>query len=237
MTTPIEPPPARTARERARAEINAEILAAAQRQLATVGPSGLSLRAVARELGLASSAVYRYVASRDELLTRLIIAAYDSLGMAAEAAAAGEGSPIERWLATAAAIRRWAIDHPHDYALVFGTPVPGYAAPEDTTSSGTRASLALVGIVVDAWDAGALEPRSVEVEPAVTDDLTALAALTGFAGPPTVLLDVLTAWTQLYGLITFELFGQTRNLIIDHEAFFAAATERMARQIGFVSPG
>ena len=82
----------RTARERARAELTDEIKAVARRQLATVGAQGLSLRAVSRELGMVSSALYRYFPSRDDLLTVLIIDAYDALGEAAEAAAVKSGA-------------------------------------------------------------------------------------------------------------------------------------------------
>src|SRR5215813_9642634 len=96
----------RTARERARAEITAEIIEAGRRHLATDGAAGLSLRAIARELGMASSAVYRYVASRDDLLTRLIIDAYDALGAAAESreAAADRADLAGRWSAVCVAV-------------------------------------------------------------------------------------------------------------------------------------
>ena len=102
------------ARERARAEITAEITAEARRQLAVDGAAGLSLRAVARELGMVSSAIYRYVASRDELLTLLIIEAYDALGAAVErAVAASAGEPAaDRFVAAARAVRRWAVGQP-----------------------------------------------------------------------------------------------------------------------------
>src|SRR4051812_28648339 len=111
-----------TARARARAELTREILASAQRQLAEVGAAGLSLRAVARDLGMVSSAVYRYFSSRDELLTVLIVDAYDSVGDAAEAAAAAaRGSTESRFVTVATAIRRWAVEHPHDYALIYGS--------------------------------------------------------------------------------------------------------------------
>ena len=145
-------PDARGIRERARAEITAEILAAARRQLATEGAPGLSLRAVAREVGMVSSAVYRYVASRDDLLTMLIIESYESLGAAVEAASARarRRAPAHRFLAAARAVRSWAIEHPHEYALLYGSPVPGYAAPETTIGPASRTTLALVGIVADA---------------------------------------------------------------------------------------
>src|SRR3954451_17346946 len=102
-----------TARERARAELTAEITDLARAQLATVGAAGLSLRAVARELGMASSAMYRSFASRDELLTRLIIDGYDAIGAAAEQADDPTAAPAERWLTVCRAVRRWALAHPH----------------------------------------------------------------------------------------------------------------------------
>ena len=121
----------RAARERTRAEITREILAAARRHLATDGASGLSLRAIARELGMSSSAVYGYVASRDELLTRLIVTAYDTLGNAAETqeAAVDREDLAGRWAAACGAVRGWALANPNEYALIYGTPVPGYIAP------------------------------------------------------------------------------------------------------------
>src|SRR5215467_9079408 len=112
----------RTARERARAEITAELLDAGRRHLATEGAAALSLRAIARDLGMASSAVYRYVASRDDLLTRLIIDAYNSLGSAAESAE----SPVDRadlagrWSAVCHAARSWALANPNEWALIYG---------------------------------------------------------------------------------------------------------------------
>src|SRR3954467_6104095 len=116
-------------RARVRAEMTDEIKTVARRHLAADG-ANLSLRAVARDMGMASSAVYRYFASRDELLTALIIDAYDTVGAAAEEAAAGIENPTERWLATTHAVREWARNDPHQWALIYGSPVPGYQAPQ-----------------------------------------------------------------------------------------------------------
>src|SRR5215831_11362391 len=105
-----------TARARARAELTREIKEEARRQLASVGGGGLSLRAVARELGMVSSALYRYYPSRDDLLTALIIDAYNALGDAAEQAIATTAGPsLRRWLAACHAIRDWAVARPHEY--------------------------------------------------------------------------------------------------------------------------
>jgi AcrR family transcriptional regulator len=145
-----------TARERVRAELTAEITEAARRQLAEVGAAALSLRAVARELGMASSAVYRYFPSRDDLLTRLIIDGYDDLGAAAEAADRPSAAPAERWLTVCRAVRDWAKAHPHEYALLYGSPVPGYEAPKDTVPAASRVGVVLGRILGEAARAGAL---------------------------------------------------------------------------------
>src|SRR5450755_1622651 len=147
---------ARSARRRAREEVTREIVDAARRQLATEGAPGLSLRAVARELGMVSSAVYRYVPSRDDLLTLLIIDGYDALGAAAESAERlmDRTDRAGRWLACCHAVRDWALSHPHEYALLYGSPVPGYAAPQDTVRAATRVTAVLTRILADSVAAG-----------------------------------------------------------------------------------
>ena len=130
-------------------------------------------------------------------------------------------------------VRAWALDHPHDYALIYGTPIRGYAAPEDTVESGTRVSRALVGIVRDAdeLDAVALVP----IEPVLTESFAALRAELDLDIDDATTLAIITAWTQLFGLLTFELFGQTRNFVSDDEALFRAAATAMAASIGLRS--
>ena len=224
-----------TARERARAQITEEIVAEARKQLAVHGAAGLSLRAVAREVGMVSSAIYRYFASRDELLTALIIDAYDSLGAVAEEAARTSAGrlPVERWVDVAVAIRGWALEHRNEYALVYGTPVPGYEAPSATTSSGTRVSLALIGVVRDAAAEAGLSPRmDVAVPSALAADLAELRQQVDLDVADDVVVLTLLAWTQLFGLLSFELFSQTRGVVTDHEALFRTAVTTMGRTIG-----
>lgn len=225
----------RAARARARAEITAEILDAGRRQLAEVGAAQLSLRAVARELGMVSSAVYRYVSSRDELLTLLIIESYDALGEVAEAAseASRRRGPRNRWVDVALAVRGWAITHPNEYALVYGSPVPGYEAPEDTVVPGTRVSRCLVAVVAEAAADRSLVPTlDLGLAAPIRSDLRALADVLEVDLPAPVLAATLVAWTQLFGLLSFEVFGQTRGIVDDHEAFFRAAADAMAAGIG-----
>lgn len=222
-----------TARERARAELTREIKLQARRQLAAHGAQGLSLRAVARELGMVSSAIYRYFPSRDELLTALIIEAYDALGAAAEAASAGPppADVRRRWRAACHAVRDWALAHPHEYALIYGSPVPGYQAPRDTVAPATRAVRALGDLLADART----EMRNV-AGPALPPELARQSALV--AGviapgvPPAVIARALTAWTQLFGMISFELFGQFVGSLEPADSFFGYAVERMADFVG-----
>ncbi|ROP74552.1 TetR/AcrR family transcriptional regulator [Curtobacterium sp. PhB115] len=142
---------AQTARALARQTVTADILAAARARLTEEGPSQLSLRAVARDVGMVSSAVYRYFPSRDDLLTALLIADYDELGRAVEDADTDAGpEPGARWVAVCRAIRTWSVAHPGDFALLYGSPVPGYAAPRETVEPATRTTFALVRVVADA---------------------------------------------------------------------------------------
>ncbi|WP_267243368.1 TetR/AcrR family transcriptional regulator [Streptomyces sp. PR69] len=226
----------RGARERARIEVTTAIKSEARRQLAEEGAAKLSLRAVARELGMVSSALYRYFPSRDDLLTALIVDAYDAVGAAAEAALAdgreGEGAlgPRDRWNAVCAAVRAWALAHPHEYALVYGSPVPGYTAPGDTVGPASRVGLTLVSIARDACRADALAPPPLPGE--LRPEAARIAADLAPDLPPAVALALVAAWAQLFGLISFEVFGQFHRVIEDRDAFFAQAVARLAEGIG-----
>jgi AcrR family transcriptional regulator len=255
----------RTARERARAELTREITEEARRQLAATGANGLSLRAVARELGMVSSALYRYYPSRDDLLTALIIDAYNAIGEAAETAIAdaGPGTGTERgaeaeggvgrarWLAACHAIRAWALARPHEYALIYGSPVPGYRAPEATIGPAARVPLAFVGVLAAAIADGELTPDAEHGADALTgalaDQAAALSAAVASsvpvdapspvsasvtAVPPGVLVRGVMAWTQLFGMISFELFGQFVGSFEPADAFFARAAAELATLVG-----
>ncbi|MDX2390340.1 MULTISPECIES: TetR/AcrR family transcriptional regulator [unclassified Streptomyces] len=224
----------RGARERARAEVTAAIKGEARRGLAAEGAAKLSLRAVARELGMVSSALYRYFPSRDELLTALIIDAYDSLGAAAEeadrASLAAGAPPRTRWIAVCGAVRGWALAHPHEWALVYGSPVPGYSAPQDTVGPASRVANTLIGILRSAY-AGhglALPPLPAALRPEA-DRMTAEFA-DGL--PPEVTAALVAAWAQLVGLVSCELFGQYERVVEDRAAFYAHAAGQLAHGVG-----
>jgi AcrR family transcriptional regulator len=226
-----------TARERARRELTAEILGAARRQLAEVGAAGLSVRAVARELGMASSAVYRYFATRDDLLTALIVESYDSCGDAVETACAPGGGRTarDRFTAGCAALRGWAVQHPHEFALLHGSPVPGYRGDSRTTAAGSRSPLALLAVLADA-EAGGAAVRTRQPAPLLGEQAgRVLAAATGgpaAAASPGAVVAGARAWTALLGLVSSELFGQLANTFDPADAFFTDAVESLADDLG-----
>jgi AcrR family transcriptional regulator len=228
----------RTARERARAELTQEIKDEARRQLGVAGADGLSLRAVARELGMVSSALYRYFPSRDDLLTALIIDAYDSVGAAAEDAAARmpPGDYPGRWAAAGRAVRAWAVSHRNEYALIYGSPVPGYRAPETTIGPAARVPLLLAGIVTDGWAAGAIDepPPDHRLSAGLLGpQMRGLADVVGAPDvPPGVLARTVLAWTQLFGMISFELFGQFARTIDPADEAFEYAIGQMTGYLG-----
>jgi AcrR family transcriptional regulator len=226
----------RTARERVRAEIMGELTEVARRHLAREGAAGLSLRAVAREMGMVSSAVYRYFPSRDDLLTALIIDGYDALGDAVEKAdaACGRDDHTGRWVAVGHAIRDWALAHPHEYALLYGSPVPGYRAPEDTIAPALRATAVFGRIVSDANRAGALDPPAGFPSPpeSFADDAATIREAVLPEVPDAVVARAVTAWAGLFGNVSFELFGQFNNVITDRVAVFDHGLRNLGRFIG-----
>ncbi|MFF2993353.1 TetR/AcrR family transcriptional regulator [Streptomyces sp. NPDC057950] len=227
---------ARGVRARARIEVTAAIKEEARRQLAEEGAAKLSLRAVARELGMASSALYRYFPSRDDLLTALIIDAYDSLGESAETAHAEvvTAGPRERWITVCVAARHWALEHPHEYALIYGSPVPGYTAPQTTVPAASRVGLLLIGIVRDAYQGKGVARTPLPA--ALRAEARRMAADLAPDLPSEAVVALVAAWSQLYGLIGFEVFGQFNTVVEDREEFFRHAADQLAHGVGLVYP-
>lgn len=219
------------ARERARTELTAEIVRLAREQVERDGATNLSLRAIARDLGMVSSAVYRYFASRDELLTRLIIDSYERLGAAAEAADAAvrRSDHRGRWRAIAHAIRDWAIANPSEYALLFGTPVPGYAAPQDTIAPASRYTLVLLNLLADVEAAGGR--AAGRLAPPLKRDLAKVRATLGLAVDETLMAHGMAAWAALMGAINLELFGHLHNVVDTPGALFDLVVEQEAERL------
>jgi AcrR family transcriptional regulator len=201
-----------TPRARAREQTMRDIVRIGRTQLATEGAAALSLRAVARDLGVVSSAVYRYVASRDDLLTLLVVDGYDELGDAVDAALAriARDDFAGRLRAIGRAVRAWALAEPATYALLFGSPVPGYRAPaERTTGPGTRVIARLVEVWEDAWVAGAVRVDEAPVMPRrLSRDLARIRREMGITAPDELIARGVLVWAAVFGCVSFEVFGQ-----------------------------
>lgn len=224
-------------RERVRTELVEEIKRLGREQLAAEGATALSLRAIARQLGMVSSAIYRYVPSRDALLTMLIVDAYEALGDAVDAAErrAPRDDLAARWRAICRAVRRWAHAHPAEYALIYGTPVPGYEAPEDTVDPATRVASAMLSVLTDAWRSGRPVPSDEPaLAPSVARDLRELAARLGADVPPAPLARGLQAWTMIFGTVSFELFGHYHHVIDHLDVWFDDVIDRTGASVGLV---
>jgi AcrR family transcriptional regulator len=202
-------------RRDSRERIEAQIIELGRRHLVEHGATGLSLRAIARDLGMVSSAVYRYVSSRDELLTLLLVDAYSDLADTVDRA---RDAVPDVWsddvIAIAQAVRRWAVAHPARWALLYGSPVPGYHAPrERTVGPGTR----VVGALLDAIGAGIaagaipvsnLSAANVSVAQPLSSDFDLIREEFDFGGDDATVAKCFALWAGLVGAISLEVFGQ-----------------------------
>ena len=195
-----------------REEVTRRILEIGRRHLAEHGAAALSLRAVTRDLGMVSSAVYRYVANRDDLLTLLVVDAYTELADTVDdALSRARGGFAARVLVLAAALRGWALAEPARWALLYGSPVPGYAAPESTVEAGTRVMVVLMHLLDEAAGAGEVPTGAgaVPLPRALGRDLSSVRAQVGLQqADDAALARGIFLWTALVGAVSLEVFGQ-----------------------------
>lgn len=222
---------ATTLRARVRTEMTREIKAAARRRLALGGAGDLSLRAVARDLDIVASGLYRYFPSRDALLTALLVDAYQELAaVAVQAETALPRNDLRgRWLAVSGGVRAWALANPSEYGLLYGNPVPGYTAPPDTVEPASQVIVLLLDILVDAASQGALTVVSrTEMTESVRADLRRLLDQRETDLPVHLLDTALIAWSHLFGLVSFEVFGRL-------DGMFAARAEYLDHQMAAIA--
>ncbi|MEU9190545.1 TetR/AcrR family transcriptional regulator [Streptomyces sp. NPDC048484] len=210
-------------RQRRRAAATQEILDAAERQIAEHGPAALSLRAVARSLGMTVQGLYHYFPSRDELVTALIAKAYDAMAEAVRTAvedAAADDSPVERLVIATEGYRRWAIANPERFQLLYGTPLRYYEAPADGPTTQAMRRMAAIferemyGEFTEAQLAAADTPGLSPSFLACADRLppTGRREL-----PPPAIALFMGAWGHMHGMVVLEVFGHT-TFLGDHQA-------------------
>ncbi len=239
MSTPqptASPPLSR--RDRNRRATVAEIKALARQQLADQGPGALSLRAIARQMGTASSALYRYFASYDELISALCVDAYTALADQASAARDTQppDDPARQWWAICNAFRRWALDNPADFALIFGSPVPDYQAPEPVTGPAAgRATAIPLNIYAAAVAAGHADPDRTQVPQdfEVSEFLRNLLADAAPDYPPRLAGIALGAYASVLGYLVAEVFGSLARLVADSDQLYRAHLRTVMLGMGF----
>ncbi|WP_223778502.1 TetR/AcrR family transcriptional regulator [Streptomyces sp. 135] len=232
---PAAAPP--TLRQRRRAAATQEILDAAESHITEHGAAALSLRAVARSLGMTVQALYHYFPSRDDLVTALVTKAYDDLADAARAAVdagTGDDPALPRLVAAAEGYRRWAITHPERFRLLYGTPLRYYTAPVEgpTTQAMRRMSAVFEREMFDGFTATQLAAADTPaLSPALRAHLAQLppSGLGDLPPPATALL--MSAWGHMHGLVVLEVFGHT-SFLGDHQAeIFRMAMRNMFEDV------
>jgi len=223
-------------RERRRLTTLAEIKTAAMTQLSSAGPDGLSLRAVARELGMSVQALYHYFPSREALLTALITDAHDALaGVVADSAKTSLGAaPAERMVAAGLAYRRWAVENRSAFLLIYGVPLPNFSAEPDgpTTAAAVRLAFAFRGVVFDGWSPEQLEAVTLPQEdPGLGEQLARASLEIGIDLPPGAFALFVSSWAQLHGLVMLEVLEHLPWLAPRAPDLYRVALRDLAEQL------
>ncbi|MFD8705839.1 TetR/AcrR family transcriptional regulator [Kitasatospora sp. NPDC059648] len=210
-----------TPRERYRAQLRAEVKERAWEQIAASGAAGLSLNAIAKQIGVSGPALYRYFASRDELITDLIRDAYRSLADTIRTAAAS-GADLA---GLGHALREWALADPQRYFLLYGTPVPGYHAPDDTTAIAAEIMTALLDAARSPTDT-AQDHADARLEVHLAEHRHWAG---GHPAPPAALRRALHFWTRLHGILSLELAGHFTGMGFDPAQLYTNELHHLAQ--------
>lgn len=255
--TTLGPPATEGRRQRVRRETLVELKQAALDEVREQGGVGLSLRSVARRMGMSPAGLYRYVASREDLLTTLIAEGYQDLGHHLEVAngapadvggvadrpppappvIAGSGTDVaDRVRAVALAYRHWAVSHPNEFGLLFGDPIPGYEAPSGgpTVAGMRRVGNGFAQPLVEAWRAGRLRTPPALSDPELRAGLAPMLELSPDL-PVEAFGLFLLAWGRLHGQVSLEVFGHHHWLFPDGcEPLYRADVELLLIELGLL---
>ena len=220
-------------RERRHEETRQEIKQIARQQMARQGTAALSLRGIAAEMGMSAPSLYNYYTSRDDLVTDLLVESYTHQAEALEEASASCSAreAISCLLAIVLAYRQWAIEHPTEFALIAGSPIPGYVAPIEQTLPQARRSVKVIADILQrAWDEHLLRPQSDS--PGISAD-TINGDFMNWCRENGYELPVITRFLELYaflqGVIALEVFGHLPFFLNDPVAFYRSAVLAMIR--------
>jgi len=209
-------------RDEARERTTAAIMEAARRELAEEGAGGLSMRAIAREVGMVSSAVYHYFPTREALLTAMIVESYGHLAEALNGASAR--TPARRWTRLAHTLRDWARSRPHEFQLIYGTPIPGYVAPPETIPAAAAVATPFLQIGLYASVEGFRNRRLTAQMAGMTDLVPDLE--------PSAAAAILAELAALIGAVSLELAGHLVGSADPADYLFEALVQRQIGTLG-----
>lgn len=204
-------------------DLQAAIKETAWQQIAEKGAATLSLRAIARAVGITAPAIYNYYPRRDDLVTALIVEAFNSLGNALIEAdqACTQANFAERIAQAGYAYRRWALTYPQRYNLIFGTPIPGYEAPMQITQpAAARGLTVLIEIIEQAQQAGKLIFSAAELRDPLLSQVENWKAAVNSPADPVAHALALILWARVHGIVSIELYQQFPSPISDASALF-----------------
>ena len=215
-----------------------EIKYTARQLMAEKGTAGLSVRAIARQMGMTAPALYHYYASLNDLITALILDAFTQLADTLEATAANPAltTSMERLIAVAHTYRHWALVHPIDFQLIYGNPIPNYSQPTDVTYPPARRSfLVTARILTEAMESGEIDlpGRYSDLPPVIEQSLIELTQVDGHDLPLPALYLTASSWAKIHGHVMLELFNLIQPVIADVDAFFQHETQIFLQQAGF----
>jgi AcrR family transcriptional regulator len=218
-----------------------EIKDTARQLMAEKGTAGLSIRAIARQMGMTAPALYHYYASLNDLITALIQDAFTQLAETLEAAAADSmlTTSAEQLTIVTHAYRHWALAHPIDFQLLYGNPIPGYTQPTGVTHPPARRSLLVIaGIFTAAIESGEIDlpVEYRDLPPAIEQSLIELTQVDGHDLPLSALYLAATAWVKLHGHVMLELFDLIQPVIADTDEFFQYEVQNFLQQTGLKLP-
>jgi AcrR family transcriptional regulator len=214
-----------------------EIKRAARKLMAEYGTAGLSIRAIAREMDITAPGIYHYFGSLDDIITALITDAFNALADAIEAArdALPESDTVGRLTAVLLAYRGWAHEHPVDFQLIYGSPIPGYHAPREVTVPAViRGFVVIVGLIAQLYEQGLAEipPEYQRIPESVRRRLREIAERDNYPVSEAVLNIGILGWTRLHGIIMLELFNHLPPVVGDVDAFYRAELRHIMIDFG-----
>jgi AcrR family transcriptional regulator len=231
-------------RDRVRAATTGEIKETARRILVAQGPEAVSLRAIARDMGMTAPALYRYFGSREDLLRQVCGDIFSEIAtdIRAAAARAGDesgGDVTAKLIAACREFRRWALTHREEFGLLFGTPLPGLEPlhNDKTDECAMEFAGSFIGLFLELWQRHPFPvPAGEQIDPGLAAQLARYTGGLGVDLPIGAALIFLRCWVRLYGMVSLEVFGHLHFALDDAAPMFEITLAELAALVGLDYP-